>query len=47
MDKHPTQLTDCPAHVLTALYRSGQATPLQATQAVLARISACMRIGEH
>ena len=35
----PTHLADCPAHVLTALYRSGQATPLQATQAVLARIA--------
>ncbi len=36
---HPApSLADCPAHVLTALYRSGQATPLQATQAVLARI---------
>ena len=34
-----THLADCPAHVLTALYRSGQATPLQATQAVLARIA--------
>ncbi len=39
MDKHPTQLADCPAHVLTALYRSGQVTPLQATKAVLARIA--------
>ncbi len=38
-DPTPTQLFNCPAHVLAALYRSGQATPLQATQAVLARIS--------
>ncbi len=35
----PSQLADCAAHQLTALYRSGQASPLQATQAVLARIA--------
>ena len=39
MNKQPTQLADCPAHVLAALYRNAQATPLQATQAVLARIA--------
>ena len=31
-------LTQCPAHELLALYRSGQASPVDATQAVLARI---------
>ncbi len=36
----PTQLADCTAHQLQALYRSGQATPVEATQAVLARIEA-------
>ncbi len=41
MDHIPplTSLADSPAHVLAALYRSGQATPVQATQAVLARIA--------
>jgi aspartyl-tRNA(Asn)/glutamyl-tRNA(Gln) amidotransferase subunit A len=34
----PTQLTDCTATDLLALYRSGQASPVEATQAVLARI---------
>ena len=34
-----TQLADCPAHVLSALYHSRQTTPLQATHAVLARIA--------
>ena len=33
-----TDLADCTATELLALYRSGQASPLQATQAVLARI---------
>ncbi|MFM8864522.1 MAG: amidase [Limnohabitans sp.] len=33
-----TDLTQCPAHELIALYRSGQASPVEATQAVLARI---------
>ncbi len=33
-----TDLADCTATDLLALYRSGQASPLQATQAVLARI---------
>jgi len=32
-----TDLTQCPAHELLALYRSGQASPVEATQAVLAR----------
>ncbi len=40
MSTHPSQLADCTAHQLQALYRSGQATPLEATQAVLARIEA-------
>ena len=31
-------LTQCPAHELLQLYRSGQASPVEATQAVLARI---------
>ena len=34
----PTDLADCPAHELLALYRSGQASPVEATRAVLARI---------
>lgn len=33
-----TDLTQCPAHELLQLYRSGQASPVEATQAVLARI---------
>jgi aspartyl-tRNA(Asn)/glutamyl-tRNA(Gln) amidotransferase subunit A len=33
-----TDLTQCPAHELLQLYRSGQASPVQTTQAVLARI---------
>ncbi len=33
-----TDLTQCPAHELIALYRSGQASPVEATQAVLSRI---------
>jgi len=33
-----TDLTHCTAHELLQLYRSGQASPVQATQAVLARI---------
>ena len=33
-----TDLADCTAHDLLALYRSGQASPLEATRAVLARI---------
>ena len=33
-----THLTDCTAHELLALYRSGGASPVEATQAVLARI---------
>lgn len=36
----PTDLTQCPAHELLALYRSGQASPVEATQAVLSRIEA-------
>ena len=34
----PTELTRCAAHELLALYRSGAASPVEATQAVLARI---------
>ena len=34
-----TQLTHCTANDLLALYRSGQASPVEATQAVLARIA--------
>ena len=33
-----TDLADCTATELLALYRSGQASPTEATQAVLARI---------
>ena len=33
-----TDLPDCTAHELLALYRSGQASPVEATRAVLARI---------
>lgn len=33
-----SDLTQCPAHELIALYRSGQASPVEATQAVLSRI---------
>ena len=33
-----TDLTQCTAHELLALYRSGQASPVEATQAVFARI---------
>ena len=33
-----TDLTQCTAHELLALYRSGQASPVEATQAVLSRI---------
>ncbi|HSW27326.1 MAG TPA: amidase, partial [Burkholderiaceae bacterium] len=33
-----TQLADCTATELLALYRSGQASPVEATQAVLTRI---------
>ena len=39
-NRSPTQLADCTASELQALYRSGQATPVEATQAVLARIEA-------
>ena len=35
----PTNLADCTATQLIALYRTGQASPLEATQAVLARIA--------
>ena len=34
-----TELADCPASDLLALYRSGRASPLEATQAVLRRIA--------
>ena len=33
-----TDLTQCTAHELLQLYRSGQASPVEATQAVLSRI---------
>ena len=33
-----TDLTQCSAHELMALYRSGQASPVEATQAVLSRM---------
>jgi aspartyl-tRNA(Asn)/glutamyl-tRNA(Gln) amidotransferase subunit A len=35
---HPSDLADCSATTLLRLYRSGQASPVEATQAVLARI---------
>ena len=35
----PTDLADCTAAQLLALYRSGQASPVEATRAVLARIA--------
>jgi aspartyl-tRNA(Asn)/glutamyl-tRNA(Gln) amidotransferase subunit A len=35
----PTDLADCTATQLLALYRAGQASPVEATQAVLARIA--------
>lgn len=35
-----SSLADLPAHVLARLYRSGQASPVEATEAVLARIAA-------
>ncbi len=38
MPATPTQLTDCTATELLALYRSGAASPVEATQAVLQRI---------
>jgi aspartyl-tRNA(Asn)/glutamyl-tRNA(Gln) amidotransferase subunit A len=38
LDGLPTSLCDCTATQLLALYRSGQASPTEATQAVLARI---------
>ena len=34
----PNDLADCTAHELLALYRSGRASPVEATRAVLARI---------
>ena len=37
----PTDLADCSAAQLVALYRSAQASPLEACAAVLARIDAC------
>ncbi len=33
-----TDLTQCTAHELLQLYRTGQASPVEATQAVLSRI---------
>src|SRR5690349_7621581 len=35
---HATDLADCTATELLRLYRSGQATPVEATEAVLSRI---------
>ena len=35
---HPTDLTQCTAHQLLALYRSGEASPVDTTRALLARI---------
>lgn len=35
----PTDLADCSAWQLLDLYRSGQASPVQATQAVFERIN--------
>lgn len=35
---NPTDLTQCTAHQLLALYRSGEASPVDATRALLARI---------
>lgn len=40
MSPTPSSLTDTPAWQLAQLYRSGQASPVEATQAVLARIAA-------
>ncbi len=40
MTSHATDLADCTATELLALYRSGAASPVQATQAALARIQA-------
>ncbi len=40
MTSHATDLSDCTATELLALYRSGAASPVQATQAALARIEA-------
>ncbi len=37
-DPHPTRLADCTAAELAALYRSGAASPVEATRAVLDRI---------
>eukprot|EP01030_Chromulinospumella_sphaerica_P029598 gene29598-30045_t len=38
MSQTNTDLTQTPAHELLALYRSGQASPVEVTQAVLSRI---------
>lgn len=38
MNATPQDLTQAPAHELLALYRSGQASPVEVTQAVLSRI---------
>ena len=38
MEPHRTKLADCTATQLLALYRSGQASPVEATRAVLERI---------
>ncbi|MDP4621527.1 MAG: amidase family protein, partial [Hydrogenophaga sp.] len=38
MNNPSHDLTQTPAHALLALYRSGQASPVEVTQAVLERI---------
>ena len=39
-----TQLADCTATELVQLYRTGQASPVEATQAVLSRIGEIDRV---
>src|SRR6185295_17993839 len=41
MRSSTTNLADCTATELLDLYRSGQASPVEATEAVLARIAEC------
>jgi len=40
----PTHLADCTATELLQLYRTRQASPLEATQAVLSRIAKCDKV---
>src|SRR5689334_4671541 len=40
----PTNLADCTATELLQLYRTRQASPLEATQAVLSRIANCDKV---